>query len=266
MPRFLPSLSKIRQTTQTYTKIRVPSERVPPHRASGRKQTFIPTLLFAMECRLFVFLSMADASSPQPPTIPSMDPYYFIGRLDEAAAETLAKLAADGELELQLSLSVDNEPSTTPHSEIAGFLEVILYGPKSRTDNVGAFTGQCGHYLQDPANCARNVPYLNPQRLASVDGHLPMTFDLQQHQVYSVDNFTRVASDLLSNFETTNEIAPANTPCALRTQQKYIRDRRSHSSRTENLAWARRGQTLPSGYEDTALPARFYINTITDQE
>jgi hypothetical protein len=138
--------------------------------------------------------------------------------LEEAAAENLAKLAADGELELQLSLSAENEEGTVPHSEVAGFLEVVLYGPKSRADNVGAFVGRCGHYLQDPANCARNVPYLNPQRLASVDGHLPMTFDLQKIQDYSVDNFTKVTSDLLCNFETTNEIALTHTPCALRTQ------------------------------------------------
>ena len=139
-----------------------------------------------------------------------------IGRLEDCASEVMAKLAADGEIELQLDYTTE-ESEKSRRKTAAYFLQVILYGPKRLADDVGDFIAKCGYYLQDPLGCARNVPYLNPQRLSSLDGCLPMTFDLQQERHYRIEEFTRSADDILANFETTEVFEKAKTPCALRT-------------------------------------------------
>lgn len=139
-----------------------------------------------------------------------------IGTLESRAAEALFILGADGQLELQLSYSAISEPCKGQSRKLAGSLNVILYGPKDLADDVGDFVGKCGYYLQDPSGCDRDVPYCNPQCLSSLDGDLPMTFDLHQH--YHVDNFTRATNDIFSGFETTEVLAQTRTPSALRTQ------------------------------------------------
>ena len=96
-------------------------------------------------------------------------------------------------------------------------MEVILYGPKARADDVGAFMEACGYYLQEPSGCDRNVPYYNPQCLASLEGDLPMTFDVQGRLSYGVDDFTRETDPLLTNFETTEEFEETPTPEVLCT-------------------------------------------------
>ena len=140
-----------------------------------------------------------------------------IGTLEDHASEVLAKLAADGQIELQLDYTTE-ESGKAQRKKAVCFFQVILYGPERLADDVGDFIIKCGYYLQDPSGCARNVPYLNPQRLSSLDGCFPMTFDLQQEQHYRIDEFTRAADDILTNFKTTEVLAQAETPCALRTE------------------------------------------------
>lgn len=141
-----------------------------------------------------------------------------MGSLDSHAAELLSKITADQQFELQYSYRLKSEIDKGQQGSIVGRLDVILYGPKGRADDIGDFLGRSGYYLQDPSGCYRNVPYLNPQCLSSLNGHLKMTFDLCDEQEYHVDEFSRENVDLLADFETTENLAETPTPSALRTE------------------------------------------------
>lgn len=147
------------------------------------------------------------------------------GQLNQYGSELLTRLLADDELLLQFSLS------TTPVApapsigiklsrNASQFLGIIIYGPKRRFGDVGEFMTHAGCFLDDPINCDRNVPYLNPQCLFSVHERLPMTFEILQPQQPHIDNFERVSSDVLSRFETTEEFELSASPPALRTKLK----------------------------------------------
>lgn len=55
---------------------------------------------------------------------------------------------------------------------------VILYGPSTLFEAVGAFAAKCHLYLQHPRHCDRNVPYRNPHCLSPEGGREVSTFDL----------------------------------------------------------------------------------------
>lgn len=141
----------------------------------------------------------------------------YIGKLEDHNSEVLAKLAADGDIDLQLEYMAE-ESGKPRRKKQACVLRVILYGPENISDDVGEFLTRCGHYLQDPFGCNRNVPYLNPQRLSSLEGHLPMTYELQQEHNNEFDSFEGVIDDVLAHFETTEVLAPSDTPSSLRTK------------------------------------------------
>ncbi|KAF2728957.1 hypothetical protein EJ04DRAFT_84209 [Polyplosphaeria fusca] len=147
-----------------------------------------------------------------------------LGRLDEHSFNALSKLQADGELHLQLTFTstpVTPVQGSKSPSGTVGFLSIIFYGPRRRLDDVGYFATQCGYYLEDPIDCDRNVPYMNPQCLSTIYKEPQMTFDMagpeQQHRV---EDFSQTPYDLLAGFETTGKLAEAPTPSALRTQLK----------------------------------------------
>ncbi|KAH7371973.1 SNF2 family N-terminal domain-containing protein [Pyrenochaeta sp. MPI-SDFR-AT-0127] len=144
----------------------------------------------------------------------------LVGRLDDYVCEVLSRLTADDELILQLTFSASppaTESDTKRSQGNLGSLSIIMYGPKRRSGDVGYFMAQCGYYLDDPTSCDRNVPYMNPQCLFSLQEHLPMTFDLPQMQLKNVDDFAPSPSDILAGFETTDRLPIADTPTAIRT-------------------------------------------------
>lgn len=149
------------------------------------------------------------------------------GRLDDYGGKLLSGLAADDELVLQLSLSsapIAPLTETKLPKNASHFLGVIIYGPRRRFSDVGEFVTQAGCYLDDPIDCDRNVPYMNPQCLFSLHEPLPMTFDLLQPQQAYMDDCTRVSLDFLSGFETTDELDLSASPTALCTELKmYVR-------------------------------------------
>jgi SWI/SNF-related matrix-associated actin-dependent regulator of chromatin subfamily A3 len=163
----------------------------------------------------------------------------LVGQLDNYAGEVLSRLAADDELLLQLTFSASPmvvELDTKPPKRTVGFLGIIIYGPKHRFRDVGHFMTKCNYYLEDPTGCDRNVPYMNPQCLFSLHEYPPMTFDLPQVQRHTVDDFTRTPSDILAGFETTDCLAEAATPTALRTAlQAYVRRTARYNTLTWNL-------------------------------
>jgi len=143
-----------------------------------------------------------------------------LGTLEDFAAESLSKLAVDGEIELQLRCSTGIDPAKSPRGKCFISLDAIIYGPRQRADNVGDFVAACGYYLQDPLGCAKNVVYFNPHRLACLHGYSPMTFDLLQHNSLPVKDVTGMANDILAQFETTDVLDEEPTPPALSTPLK----------------------------------------------
>jgi hypothetical protein len=178
---------------------------------------------------------------------PSAD---LVGHLDNYAGEVLSRLAADDELLLQLTFSafpMAVELDTKPPKGTVGFLAITIYGPRRRFGDVGHFMTQCSYYLEDPTGCDWNVPYMNPQCLFSLHEHPPMTFDLPQVQHHTVDDFTRTPSDILAGFETTDRLAEAATPTALRTAlQAYVRKTAGYNLLTWTLQIAIRDKPSPS--------------------
>ncbi|PZD31108.1 hypothetical protein A1F97_09928 [Pyrenophora tritici-repentis] len=79
---------------------------------------------------------------------------------------------------------------------------------------------QAGCYLDDPVGCDRNVPYMNPQCLFSLHERPPMTFELLPLQQPHIDNFAQASLDVLSGFETTDDLELSANPTALRTELK----------------------------------------------
>ncbi|KAL9065695.1 MAG: hypothetical protein Q9157_007390 [Trypethelium eluteriae] len=142
----------------------------------------------------------------------------LIGTLDAHAAEALSKLETDGQIGLQLCYSISTETRLNRRGKASGLLEVILYGPKGRADDVGDFVAKCGHYLQEPLGCDRNVPYCNPHCLSSLDGSLPMTFHLREEQPPVLQKLIRQTKDVLAHFETSEALKETDTPSTLRTQ------------------------------------------------
>lgn len=140
----------------------------------------------------------------------------IVGTLDKDMFDTFGKLAHEC-IEFQLSVAwLDG--SATQRKKSVCQLEVIFYGPKNMADAVGLFMEECGYCLQDPCDCNRNVPYLNPQRLSSMFGEPPMTYDIQQPRRENGETLNKATIHALANFQTSEQLASAVTPSALATK------------------------------------------------
>jgi hypothetical protein len=147
------------------------------------------------------------------------------GWLDDYGGKLLGTLVADSELILQLvTLSTPVAPTTGKKTfKNALSLGVIIYGPRYLFSHIGDFMTQAGCYLDDPVGCDRNVPYMNPQYLCSFHEEPSMTFELSQLQHSLVENSAQASRDILSGFETTEDLDLSDTPTALRTKlQMYV--------------------------------------------
>jgi hypothetical protein len=183
------------------------------------------------------------------------------GRLDDYGGELLCRLVADDELILQYVLSSTPIAPTTDRKSFQNtsqFLGVTIYGPRSRFSDVGDFMTQAGCYLDDPVGCDRNVPYMNPQCLFSLHEPPQMTYELQPLQHPHISNFTRASLDILSGFETTDDLELSAHPTALRTELKlhqrqaltfFLRRERGMHPNKEGLGiWLRKSNEGQSTY------------------
>ncbi|KAJ6200143.1 SNF2 family N-terminal domain-containing protein [Bipolaris maydis] len=166
-----------------------------------------------------------------------------VGLLDDFAGELLLRLVDDDDLILQFLLSSTPIASATERKSAnknsSKYLGVILYGPRCRLGDVGDFMTQAGCYLDDPVGCDRNVPYMNPQCLFSLHEQPPMTFDLLQPRQLYIDNYSRASLDVLSGFETTDDLELSATPTALRTELK-LREQGMHPNKDGFGVWLRK--------------------------
>lgn len=138
-------------------------------------------------------------------------------------AEVVHTILKDDELNIQLIFStsqVSSESDFKPTEGAIGFLSIILYGPKRRSDDVGYFMTKCGWYLEDPVGCDQNVPYMNPQCLFQFYEEPIMTFDLPELAQQGGHEFSRTPVDILAGFETTDCFQEASSPSALATNLK----------------------------------------------
>lgn len=148
---------------------------------------------------------------------------HVAGSLDNRLGAILDTLTGDGEIILQLTLSTSPlAPDLAPKVSRGAthFLRITIYGPKKMFSKLGEFVNKCGCYLEDPVDCDRNVPYMNPQLLSSIYENLPMTFDLPRLQPQNIGNFVRAPVDVLAGFETTISIDQSTDPTALSTSLK----------------------------------------------
>ncbi|PQE05627.1 hypothetical protein CJF30_00007805 [Rutstroemia sp. NJR-2017a BBW] len=94
---------------------------------------------------------------------------------------------------------------------------VVLYGPKSISEDVGSWLADYGLFLQDPLHCDRNVLYHNPHVLHE-DNHEPvMTFSFNPH-VQSVQMETlRVVPNLFELLNQERNLLETVQPSLIRT-------------------------------------------------
>lgn len=142
----------------------------------------------------------------------------LVGTLESRDFEVLSRIASEDGVNLQIHYAPN--PKSQEHRRKAqsiGSLSAIIYGPKSLADDMGDFLDACGICLQDPVGCDRNVPYLNPHRLSSMDEHLPLTFQLAEAAPQYIDAPVSPPSSLLSGLETTEALPMAENPRGLKT-------------------------------------------------
>ena len=90
------------------------------------------------------------------------------------------------------SIRGKSKPSTSrPSLQVS----VILYGPSTLFEAVGAFAAKCHLFLQHPRHCDRNVPYRNPHCLSPEDGRIISTFDLHD----ALGTFSHAGLDISAN-------------------------------------------------------------------
>ncbi|RMZ72475.1 global transactivator [Pyrenophora seminiperda CCB06] len=189
-----------------------------------------------------------------------------IGRLDEFGGELLLRLVADDEFTFQFLLSsTPYKPETKkPTKKTSQFLWAIVYGPRRRFDDIGHFMTKARCWFYDPVGCDRNVPYMNPHYLSSIRGPLEWTSDLRPLQPHS-DDFARASLDVLSGFETTDDLELSATPTALRTELKMHqrqaltfllrRERGMHPNEDGVGIWLRK----------TSGGQSVFVNAVTDE-
>ncbi|KAH7408180.1 SNF2 family N-terminal domain-containing protein [Phaeosphaeria sp. MPI-PUGE-AT-0046c] len=190
------------------------------------------------------------------------------GQLDDYGGELLMRLRTDDELKIQLLLSsapIALSTERKPPKSVLQCLGIVIYGPRRRFSDVGDFVSQAGCYLDDPVNCDRNVPYMNPQCLFSLHEQPQMTFELFQSQQPHIADFTQASLDILSGFETSHDLDLSATPTALRTElqmhQKQAltfllrRERGMHPNVDEHGMWLR----------NTSLGQPTFVNALTNE-
>ncbi|KAI3317051.1 hypothetical protein HD806DRAFT_516155 [Xylariaceae sp. AK1471] len=96
-------------------------------------------------------------------------------------------------------------------------LAVNIYGPSSNADCVGTFLQKCNLYIQRPEACSRNVIYLNPHCIPTLDDTPLMTsvFDLSvDHQV---QNKSPEAGDFWTELGNDEPFAEEAQPALMKT-------------------------------------------------
>jgi SWI/SNF-related matrix-associated actin-dependent regulator of chromatin subfamily A3 len=99
-------------------------------------------------------------------------------------------------------------------------LNVVLYGPKRVSTNVGDFLQECEQYLQQPEGCDRNVRYVNPHCLSADDEAEVMTFELGTIMSKTENESLNQDVDVLAYLNSEEVLEEADQPLCVRTPLK----------------------------------------------
>jgi hypothetical protein len=140
--------------------------------------------------------------------------------LEQRSADILQALLDDGAIHLQILLAPRLGSDSTGRSDVKGntlssAVWVNVYGPADLSNDIGDFFQSCDLYLQDPVECDRNVPYINPHCMATEE-EPPMTFDLQLSSGQTSSKI--MEPDFLDTLVTPLRLPELDTPQGLRTE------------------------------------------------
>ncbi|EXJ84685.1 hypothetical protein A1O3_05355 [Capronia epimyces CBS 606.96] len=150
------------------------------------------------------------------------------GCLEERTAEILATLAAQSRITFQMyGYATKRRANTKPakgtksgQNDLQYLLNTIIYGPREFGQGVGDYLVKCKMFLQDPLQCDRDVPYLNPHLLSRSEEvvmtsslKVPASESLATQEVVAVD----VTSDLFSQNCDDSHLQLTDPPDLLRT-------------------------------------------------
>ncbi|KAG5791430.1 hypothetical protein H9Q69_009507 [Fusarium xylarioides] len=214
-------------------------------------------------CRPSVNYSLSDS-------VKLLDAENFVGS-DDASIEGKVSceftyltyaLFVQSELFLELNCSTLDSPSKPgpqiPGKRIPGYsaqctLDIIIYGPLGLSQDVGSFFEEYDLYLQDPANCKRNVRYHNPHRLSIDPSDVKYTFDLSNSTAplataIDIDDHSDLIDIMLSH----QDLAEAAQPRSIRTN---LKPDNGHESYFYNTV---------SGAVQVEQPPQFYGGIVAD--
>lgn len=158
------------------------------------------------------------------------------GTFDWEYIDTIEAILDEPTLRLQSFCSLDEtQPQSSSRVSRPGLislsctLALIIYGPRSMFEDIGAFFQDINMYLQDPKGCDIDVMYCNPHRLSSLNVEdCPMTSQLAlQNTPMFEKTFQNVSRgpDALDILDTGQDLAEFPQPEAvLSTLKKYYKE------------------------------------------
>ena len=98
-------------------------------------------------------------------------------------------------------------------------LSITMFGPLELFEEIGSFFQEHEVYLQDPAQCDRDVRYCNPHRLSSADLNACIwTSELGKEVAHLVElTSTMSTPELLDTLTSVEDLPEAAQPSAIRT-------------------------------------------------
>ena len=167
----------------------------------------------------------------------SVEDGQCIGRLPDRIYQVMRTLSSSADIQFEvfvqrISSTLSDKCSVSEETEAASSsgpanaakdVSVILYGPMNEALGVGDWLGQCDLFLQCPRDCARDVPYKNPQCLSFDDAKITLTSDLVDDSWAEPDMDEDLFNHLteLDNHDTLEEAGqPALIKTPLRRHQK----------------------------------------------
>ncbi|KIX08530.1 uncharacterized protein Z518_03186 [Rhinocladiella mackenziei CBS 650.93] len=160
---------------------------------------------------------------------------YYIGKLSSTMVRILQALASEATPEFQFLLSSRQLPARSQNarpntsSSIRAVatdrsLSIIVYGPREMATSVEDWLGSIKMYLQVPRGCNRDVPYRNPQCLASNQDFTiytsQLSSDFSQHQTENQDRYTDPFLDLYNDSVLEEACQPYTVASKLHSHQR----------------------------------------------
>ena len=141
---------------------------------------------------------------------------------DELHVEILQTLQNQSCLRLQMYCQVKSGSAVRTQARINIHaqckLSVIIYGRGQDSDKVGDYLQACRFYLQDPEHWDRDVLYVNPHCLSSLEGGIRLTSSMRMPA--STEENIHDPRDIFDSLSGVTDLEETETPTIMKTPLK----------------------------------------------